>query len=397
MARKASANTGEEANSQDLIADAISSFKKEFGTEGEGSVQTLDDVKRIPYYVHSGSKFLDKLISGKLVNGGYPAGRIVEIYGDPSHGKTTLAVHALAAMQRMGGLAILFDTESAIDPVRTADLGVDPSKLLVAKARTVEKVFETIEKLIDSIVEKKLKALVVWDSLAATTTEKEDENEYGQAGMSIHARLLSQALRKIVSKIEDADVCLVLLNQLKVNPMDPYSDATLGGKAPKFHASVRLHVKKRGDIKETVETEMNVKHQRDKLKSVGIKVEVVSTKNKITSPFRDVELTLFHKTGLDDDRCILEFLETYINPDTVDKETGKGHPYVTASGAWRRIKFNDKEISFYPNQFSDKLKEVEGLRDYVNDIVDRFDLIEKRILTKDEFNKQLWGSTEEKA
>lgn len=342
---------------------------KEFITEANtlfkepGAAYTLSEHKGVPYYIPSGSKFLDKLISGKVTGGGYPAGKLIEIFGDPAHGKTTLGIEALKGMQKLGGVSILFDTEASINRERCLALGIDEKELIVVKANTVESVFEKLETLMDLLIEKKKEGLVLWDSIAGTTTNVEDAADYGQMGMSIHARLMSQSLRKIVYQLEKSRVCLIVINQAKANFEDEWNPATLGGEAPRFHASVRLWIRKLGGMS----GELLVTDEKGVGSSVGIRSSITTVKNKITSPRRKIVVNIRHKTGIDETLSILEFL----------KEQG----IAKVAGAWTKIELPKKdgtkeEISFYQKDFLSRLETVPGLKEYVEDLIDTYDVID---------------------
>jgi len=342
----------------------IKDFIKEANTvfEDAGAAYVLTEHKGIPYYIPSGNRFLDKLISGKITGGGYPGGRLIEIFGAPSEGKTTLGVHALVGMQKMGGISILFDTESAIAPERCVSQGINPDELIIVKANTVEAVFEKLEKLTDLLVSKKKRGLILWDSVAGTTTDVEDKADYGQLGMSIHARLMSQSLRKIVYQLEKSEVTLIMINQAKANFGDEWNPATLGGDAPRFHSSVRLWVRRAGDI-----LVPEIRNGKEFNKAVGIRSSVKTVKNKITSPLRTSYVNIFHKTGLSEESSVLDFL--------------KEQSIVKTAGAWSSMTVPHKDgtsedIKFYQKDFIEKLRTVPDLKEYTDSLIDRYDLID---------------------
>lgn len=342
----------------EFIKEANSSFKE------PDACYTLSQHKGIPYYIPSGSRFLDKLISGKLVGGGYPAGKLIEIFGHPSEGKTTLGIEALKGMQKMGGISILFDTEASINRERCVAQGINDKELIIVKANTVEDVFEKLETLIELLVSKGKKGLVVWDSVAGTTTEAEEAKDYVLGGARAeHARLMSMSLRKITYRLEKSDVCLIMINQAKSNFDDPWNPATLGGEAPRFHSSVRLWVRRVGDLSVANE---NPRNPKDTTVTVGIKSEVRTVKNKITSPLRKTQVNIFHKTGVDEESSIINFL----------LEQG----IAKQAGAWTKMKFGDQELSFYQKDFLEKMNTVPGLKDYVNNLIDKYDLIDNKFI-----------------
>jgi len=347
----------------------MSDFYAELSKSLKGKVKKLNDVKPPEYYVPSGDIFLDKLLTGKLVGGGYPAGRLIEIFGEPSHGKTTLAMQAVIGMQNMGGEVLLFDTERAISKERCIAMGVDPNRLLLVQDSTVEDVFASMEEAIITLKKQETPALIVWDSIAGTTTKAEDDADYDKNSMGLHARALSKGFRKLTPLLADSNVVLLAINQRKTDLTNQWNHATLGGKAAAFHSSIRLWVKRVSDFTEKIQDENGV----DRENTAGIKTRVTSIKNKITSPNRSTTVFIRHKTGVDPQMSIIEFL--------VD------HKIVTQSGAWCKLDFNGEKLSFYPSKFIEKLETVDGLKDYIDSIIDSYDLvsdvIERKISEED--------------
>ena len=316
-------------NKEKALAAALSQIERQFG---KGSMMRLGDSERVAIpSISTGSLGLDIALG----IGGLPRGRIVEIYGPESSGKTTLTLQVIAEAQKAGGSCAFIDAEHALDPIYAKNLGVDVDNLLVSQPDTGEQALE----ICDMIVRSGAVDVVVIDSVAALTPKAEIEGDMGDSHMGLQARLMSQALRKMTANIKNSNTLVIFINQIrmKIGVMFGSPETTTGGNALKFYSSVRLDIRRIGSVKEGDEV-------------VGNETRVKVVKNKVAPPFRQTEFQIMYGEGI---HHLGEVIDLGVKQGLIEK-----------SGAWyaykgEKIGQGKKNVAQYLEENPDIAIEIE--------------------------------------
>jgi recombination protein RecA len=321
----------QDSNKDKALSAALAQIERQFG---KGSMMRLGDSERVAIpAISTGSLGLDIALG----IGGLPKGRVVEIYGPESSGKTTLTLQVIAEAQKAGGTCAFIDAEHALDPEYAGNLGVNVDDLLVSQPDTGEQALE----ICDMIVRSGAVDVVVVDSVAALTPRAEIEGDMGDSHMGLQARLMSQALRKMTGNIKNSNTLVIFINQIrmKIGVMFGSPETTTGGNALKFYSSVRLDIRRIGSIKEGDEV-------------VGNETRVKVVKNKVAPPFKQVEFQIYYGQGIS---RLGEMIDLGVKHDLVEK-----------SGAWyaykgEKIGQGKKNAMQFLEENPEVANEIEGL------------------------------------
>jgi len=341
MAKRKVSEINENAGSgnDDFTADLINSLNRDLGHRVAYNLASDQSPTHVKRWISTGSQLFNYIVSNRP-DGGLPEGRIVEIFGPPSIGKSHIATQIARATQRMGGIAVYIDTENATSPENLEALGVDISKRFVyADTHCTEEVFDIAEKTIlkAKALAKNVPITIIWDSLAASSPKAELEGNYDQNTIGLQARVLSKGMRKITGVIGDQNVLFVILNQIRTKIGVMYGDPTTtpGGNAVPFHSSVRIKLG----------AGQQIKNASDEV--IGIHVSAKAIKNKVAVPFRTANFRIIFGKGIEEHEEIFDILKDH-GPDMVNDH----QVVIEGSGSWKCLRVtNEQNVNIIEKKF----------------------------------------------
>jgi recombination protein RecA len=378
MSVKKLKETNTDAVVQDTAASALSVAKDLVAFLNKGykdgtHAQLLSEEADAYDFISTGSSILDLAISNRA-NGGLPVGRITEISGLEQSGKSLIGAHLVASTQKKGGVAVYIDTESAASPNFMTAVGVDTKQLIYVQRDTVEDIFSDIERTIEYVRSKELATgkkkilTIIVDSVAAASTKAEMEGTFDAQGWATaKARIVSQAMRKITNHIKNQHVCLVFINQLRVDPTVTFGDklTTSGGKAIGFHSSVRVRLQQKAKIKAKIDN-------REEL--IGYTTQATVSKNRLGPPGKVVVYNIMFKSGIDDYSSWMDLLVSF--------------NVISQAGAWYKYVDQDtgEEIKFQSKDFRSKLIENLDIRKQLYDHICKNMIMEYDLFSNVDFS-----------
>lgn len=366
--------THDDAGEDDFVKDLIKQTNKESGSRIAFNLSEDDAPTNVKRWIGTGSRQLDYIIANRR-GGGLPEGRIIEVQGPPSVGKTHLAYEMCKATQQLGGIVVYVDTENATSVDNLHGLGIDiRRRFMFVQETCMEEIFKVIESTIEKArnLKSDIPVLIVWDSIAASAPKAEIEGDYDQNTIGLAARVLSKGFRKITHVIGDKNICLVLLNQQRTKIGVMYGDplTTSGGMAIPYHASVRLKITGGQQLKKTINGKEAV---------IGIEVEVKTIKNKVARPWRQIGFEIHFGKGIYEDEHVLTEIARYCRESKDPVLAGKDNSRRVSleTGAWNTFTIADnstgeviEEVKFRKSDFGSEVLRNPKYTEYVDALFD---------------------------